>query len=701
MANGLVFSLLLLMGVAEASPVLAGSVKYANSVSSASEVASSVSSSVLNPNISSVEDDLKSMGVDIPSYRSSHNSKAVNYVSLVEWGYTPTVKASKAYCFFLYVYLPDDVSYKNDVTLTMSSLKAGEVATSISSYWSFVGSVVSVSSDGCFLKIKLGNAVSSFLYSNTDVDLRRYLIGQLILTPSNSSKSFSYPIGKEIDFSGCPVYEQGGIKESTLQGAVSELVTLRAETMPFVSDCGSIEQSVGYDFLNLKQRNMRVGLEAFNVLFSLPSSVDSYGVLDSVHYDYYKYRTDWIILTSDSDEYAQYNSMRGMDLLKSNGNYSSNGLSDCGFVFISPFDLDDIDVPLDSNIDGYAPSTRFFNNNVNTQAHSLRIDNPEWVFYSDKVNNNVIGGDKLLAYLDSYSYDVDSSNDLPRKNGKVSDKLLYVPSYSSDVKFGKYGYVDETVSRTELSSSLFSSLKEVLDVAPTAVGAYDSTYKTTYEYLKHYLEIQSPDTYSSVFGSSQPTLLSDYSSEDFFVKNAFDGYADDIQGFADTHSLDNVYRLSYSPCRYYSANLYSGKNNIYTEYWNGDSAVISKTDVCLDFNFIDFTFKDSDNKYYTLPSSSDPFSLAGDVATPDEDNGVVGLEDWQIAVLVCIAVVILGVVCMLFKPVWAVVKSIGSGVLSVMKFVVVAVYFVLVLWWYAIICKMSGKAVPKLWFWKK
>ena len=685
--------------------------------------ANSSDSSSVTDSEANITDDLNKMGITSSAYPSVVGTTArdISFLSLVEWGYQPLDQCSSSYCLYLYIYNPSCDSLKHSGWLTMAPLGEDAEATSVSGYYSMRLTYCGSSHDNVFYKFRIDNSYASLLFPKLSSDIRRYLLGTLTVS-DDAGDSFALPLGKEVDFTGFCKDTSNGISSSTLKGSVSDKVVIRTDVCPFVSDLGYFDftKKWGDSCIN---SNSRIGLESHNVLFSLPKSVDKYGTLDSCHYDFFKYRTSWIFTTSNADDYKELYSFRGKKILNSDCTYPSNSLNlnpNFGFEFPCYFDSDDI-----QNDGTYqTDKQRFFNNNVDGITPSTvflwktRVDVPCWVFYdpylvgtsladnSHQGSDSVLDGSTLSSYFDSYGFN--KSNSLPRKNGYCSSDLVYVPSYSKDSRFCKYGYVQENVSRSDLVGSAFSCLENQLDYSMSFISdkGYGYEYENAYEMFVDCYSKANSSKVPYVFGDRKTPMLDDAYDSDFMISNSFPSYKDSISGFMNSHSPDNVYRLTYDLSKTSSNVCVTGKSSSPSVFWTSENATASKTDVCLDFQFIDFTFKDSNNRYYTLPSSSDPFSTFGDVHQayiPYLPTLVDYINDsfskwfkdnpwiWAVVSVALLAVVI--VLAKVFPPVFKALKD-------VFKFFVVLVYFFLIWWWYALLCALAKKPVPKLWFWK-
>jgi len=681
-----------------------------------SSVLSSVSSDTsATSSTTDVVSDLTSMGVKASDYPKVVGStlRDFSFMAMVEWGYTGTVNPSSLYCYYLYFYNPSCSEISKFADVTMSSLNKGESATDVSSYYSFDMDYCSCSSDFLFYKFRVCNSNATILYGDLDSSNRRYLIGNVTIKDLTGFR-YSLPIGKETDFTGLCKDVANGVNSSTLVGALSPTVVVRAKVQPFVSDLGYFD----FDPLERSSTESRNGLDSQNVLFSLPKSVDKYGTLDSCHYDYYRFRTNWIFSTSNKEDYDDIIQYCGKSILNSDGSYVSRDSKDSSGNYLAPrfgyyfpcyFDENDYDCfSISSN-----PCSRYFNDNNSNQygSWSNRLDCPGWVFYDPHLvgssisdnkgdgKDNVLAGKTMEDYFNGYGSHF--SNNLPRRVGACSRDLVHIPSYSKDEPYCKYGHISQSVSRADLLGSAFSSLKNQLDYELPYYEGSNKIVNNCYDVFKEKWVASNSDISSYVFGDNQVSMLSSYSDTDFMVIHSFPSYSDSLSSFVSSNSGDNVYRLTYCLTKTSSNVCTAGKSSSSIGFWTAQNATASKTDVCLDFEFIDFTFKDENGKTYTLPASNDPFSTFGDVHQAYipylptlldlvEDSLSSWFKDnpWIWYVICGVLLLAVLVLCAVFPKVF---KAFGN----VFKVVADVLYVLLVWWWVAIICRISKKEVPR------
>ena len=434
------------------------------------------------------------------------------------------------------------------------------------------------------------------------------------------------------------------------------------------------------------------------------------------------------MLTNNVGTYNDYLGFVGRSSLGTDMEYSGD-MPDSGFIFYAPFDVDDFPDVTDELDGRHPPYMRSYNARSNGGTQRLtRLDNPSWVFYLDDdqwEEGYHLSSDELDAYASAY-LDSDPSDDLPALNSTVSNELFYVPNYSEDSLFQKYGHVDNSISREDfLGGTLDDMLAARLDTSATVVTGYyafyhdknwkddyliveglgdkwgnEETDMSTYSMYREAFSNTQPDVASKIFGSSVTAsvpLLSDYDANDPVVQWADEEYREDLQSFAATKESQGkkVYRLTYDACLSDTYDCNSGPATSDNGTWTGSDVQASKTDAVFDFHFIDFTFHDGD-KVYTLPAASDPFDIAGPIDTNAHPES--GLPTWAWILIGVVAIILVLVVLSLLFPV---LKGVVRGIGYAFQIVIDLAYLVLVWWWLAIIRKVQGEELPPAWIWRK
>ena len=381
--------------------------------------------------------------------------------------------------------------------------------------------------------------------------------------------------------------------------------------------------------------------------------------------------------------------------------------------------------------DRFSRTTARFYNNPRDTPIELRVDNPKWAFFLDESEweeGHRYSSQELLSYARSYAGDTDRSDDLPVLNGTVSNELFYVPSYSRQGLFQKYGRVESEISRNDL---LGKSLSGLLQSRMGTTGIDPSFSGGTVDLggIPHYLvgflgqgevridgvtmsgvdedtplsdlyvqamSAKDPETYAWTLGERSVPLLAEWSESDPVVKAADPEYVDGLDAFVSSQGDRDVYRLTYDASLTNSYAGWAGKTTSADGTWTAQTVQASKTDAVFDFRFIDFTFRD-DSETYVLPATSDPFDIIDDVDTNPIENPSL-MPRWLLILIGCIAAVLVLVVLAVLFPVF---RLVFKGLLYVVQFAIDLVYLVLVWWWLALIRKAKGEEVPPLWIFGK
>ena len=676
------------------------------------------------PEYTDVTEDLVDMGVNLDLYPALSEGD-VQCLSLVEWGYTGEETAPLGFGMYLYLYDPMARDWATSGTVYVAFADTAETFYD-NSFHGLRMTRIDGSGDGRFTKWRIDDASAAYLKLNPSV--RKYLVGSCSLR-TKSGTDLSFPLGVEFDWSGFPRSESNST--STLSMEKTPFQAVRAEVCPFVSGMGGASGKqirTGWQMFN--EQPFRSEVNLYSVAFSLPKWCQDFGELYSVHYEYWKYRTDWIMSFNNPDDYNQMIQVVGKNSLDSNGDYVGE-MPSVGYMWLSLFDMDDIRnvvVDDDNSVDGHQPYTRFYNNLGDSGHHELRVDNPSWVFHLDDEQwkeGYHYSSDELLSYASSY-VDSDPSDDLPVLNSTVSNELFYVPDYSTDELFHKYGRVERTTSITDMVGTDMSLLigqytdnyfgKPIVGINDTGGNALtvegffnsyffsglttfdgvvvaDSTHNLYETYVTSW-ENNDPQGYKDAINMM---LLDEYSSQDRAVKHAYDEYKDVLSTFVSEEQEENrkVYRLTYDAGLTNSYTGWAGSSSAADGNWTAGNVEASKTDVIFDFHFIDFTFHDGD-KVYTLPAASDPFDIAGPIDTNAHPES--GLPTWAWILIGVVAIILVLVVLSLLFPV---LKPVVRGIGFFFPLAIDVVYLVRVWWWLAIVRKVQGEELPPAWIWRK
>ncbi len=662
------------------------------------------------PLYTDIDDDLEDMGVPRILYPETDIGD-VQMVTMVEWGYTGAIEAPEGFGLYVYLYDPQARNWTASGNVTIACADEGDGFYD-NTFRSFRMSLLDTSDDGVFTKWSVNDA--DYAYTLVDSTERDYLIGQVTLDEA-SGKGTSFAIGTEYSFLGFP---KVGNNDSTLAMRKSPFRSVRAEVYPFTSDFGGIDGAYALAYGLTVDVPLNSEIDAYSVVFSLPSWVSDFGELESVHYEYWKYRTTWIIGYNTQTDYEQALLFRGVDGLGSDGNYVSGKTPSFGYSWSAPFDYDDLaDVDPTATYDTHVGFSRFYNNNVDSGHHELRVDNPSWTMWLGECGDEYgYTSDEILSYAESYDLDKDSSDDLPVLNGKVSNELFYIPSYSDDGLFKKYGHIDNSISRSDILSLNFDAMAksrfneyiplvgggntEDLFLLKDNAGEWidESVYSDAtdlYGVYRAVMESQDDANASLLFGDESLPLLDDYTADDPVVERIDSEYSSGLDSFVSSQA-GNLYRLTYDMGFSNSYRCLAGSSSMLDGTWTGRTVSASKTDVVFDFRFIDFTFRDG-SATYTLPSASDPFDISGNPTVPD-DGIADGLPRWAVILIVCLVLFLAVGILAIFFPFF---KLILRGALYVVQVIIDILYLVFVWWWLAIVKKAQREELPPLWIFGK
>lgn len=760
----------------------------------------SLTSRVVSADDSSIEQNLSSFGIDEENdvrYPKDSRSTSLGLVSLTEWGYADDYVSG--YGLYVILYNPSETRWDSGGWYcTLGFPSSDTPADSVSSYDEFPMAFVDSTENNRFLKFFVDGKK---FHSRVSSVKRRYCIGSVTASYGGKADS-SDSLGQMLMVTG---YAKG-LDESSLSSSTlhSEFASSRSVSVPvvaFTSNLGTFQTNMhissryGDEGPDDKKSDVgsKTSVTAYSVLFSVPDGLDM-GDLDSVHYSYYKYRTNWLLVTDRKEFYdsvfpfssksiAWYGDgtkASGSDFLGDKGLdlHGGSGSPDMGFRFQPVWDLDDRSSVYDSEgslnpysavvestsaeHEYYLGIDRFYNNNKNGNSHwNLRVPSFAYAWYVDDgtgLENHTVKGDQILTALDEMSKWSTSVDGLPRKGGYVNKEFVYVPSYSNSKRFYRYGYNDWSMSDELLSDALPDLVSDVLDGKLTASlggnpvasgpnagewtqreipfedsdGFWSWYWNKSVDYMDAdwdyhgngaYLfetalsgkwkpsngeyDYSDSQAYNHLFGSAGQNdrllsgVLNGSSSDPFvtdYILSRYDVDRAALDGFLRDNSGDDVYRLTYD---FGMTNTYRGVVGYKADGDGGLNGWVSgtphkdvdvaKTDVVLDFQFLDLTFKDDSGDYHVLPASSDPVSSAGNVSTTDDTS-----DTSQIGRILLVAAIVLGVLLVLVVlPIVA--KAVGGlGVLLKYAFKGLLALVEAVLWVpYVLIVYPVGKLAKK------
>lgn len=704
----------------------------------------------------SIEEDLKDMGINYDLYPKIDNATP-QFLTGVEWFYTDDAYVGQ-YSYYIYLYNRSGINWNKTGSVIMKFISGSVSDDDVSSNGDYeVHSLVECDRtyDNLFIKYRVAGATDYYHRFDESKETRSYLVSSITLIENNSSRTFD--IGRRMNYSGfCST--NSNIDSSTLAVSESDFDVIRVRTYPFIADFGSVTGDAcvtgSAGIIASGARPFELNFDLFGVYFAFSDNYDEYGELYKVDYNYYKYRTDWMISYGDKETYNSAINFIDRDSLNSNFEYTGAdphyGFKFSGFAEYGDRSIDKTDPYYNENtktIDGYPLYSFFYNNRSEaTSGHNqLRIDNPKWLFdKSDDAydNGNLeeshITSGEILDYLEWYesnNYDLDSSDDLSRLNGTITNDLFYAPK--TDSLSTKYGYVNRSQTSDDVLnyriSNYLNSLPSIDNYSMNL--SYGTKDYISFDYAEYDSSIISlGDIFRQTYDND--INLDKYypyfnGTKDLSLKNVTDAYETDFiytciedeflrqgqeiindngvgsskmtlkQFIDDSLNNDkNLYRMIYD---YSLSNTYICASKDYSESavgqdgtWTGSSVAVSKTDVIFDFQFIDFTFKNEKDETFILPVASHPFTISGTPEIPDSEAD--SLASWAITLIVIACLVlVLGVLGIFFPVIFSAVKVVFKLLVKILEVIFTIIYFILVWWWLAIIQKIRGEEIPRIW----
>ena len=540
-------------------------------------------------NTSSVEDDLKSK-FDYLHIRFPENSlnNKIELISFLEYGYTAS-SGEKAddYGLYLYVYNPsgkDILSDTNKIQFGVKWKKDKKGNFEAVDFKKYSLTVLDINDNNTLIKLKVLNPDSELILK--EGSSRRYEISGIEMHEKKYTYE-DYKVGYSYTFTG---YGKGmspeSLSKSTLQCELGSLLTIKVDAHQVSYLTGDSALGVGYS----NQIN--------SVYFSIPSNIEKkYGDLYSIKYEYYHYYTSPMIVTDNLDSYKVLTADRGK-IVDDTWKYTlyerdvfQGSVAGYLYSFIYGKKFKDISMGAYHFYDeAIAPSF----------LTTVFYDSDGW-----KEGDIIKSADELQIYFRNYN--------LSYHNGKVFDysadlfsaeksKGYHVFERSVNEEFTLQSYADTHHWLVGLFSGIFDMSK------------YDETVNANY--------IQKVD--SDIWNSN--------SSKKYLVSEKEIGK---LQSFYNNANIkgDNVYLLRYAAANdYYSLDINS--EGIGSSEALDGNFLMAQGNVCLNFDFIYFTFGDEEN-HTVIAAVSNPSDGFFDFVDTRRDG-----FDWEKILKILLAVIL-------------------------------------------------------------
>ena len=587
---------------------------------------------VRNIDKTEVEDDLLSLYPNLSErFPVDENDNNIYLIYFAEYGYTyDHGVASSSYNLYLYIYNPSRKSLLSDLNKIQfatkwSRAKNGQITAA--EYEKFDLKLLKQSGlgTGTIFKYKVVFDKADFVYVQNGS--RRYDISGIELQ-HNAGDVNDYDIGTSYTFTG---YGKGLSNESrdksTLACLCDQFTTISVDVHQVSYLTGNSSLDVGYS----NQIN--------SVYFSLPKEIEKkYGGLYSIKYEYNHYYTSPIIVTDNKESYNTLMSTIGQFVDKSNWPYhiyNGESFSDTYYYCYFNYGYEEGSTPFYRNEYELSPdflTTLFLNTNYER----------EWEF-----GDVLVEASELEAYFKQYN------------SSYYTGKVLGYSADLFDLDKSK-GYVVET--------------KNINDVFSLEGFLHD---ENIFNYFSKWLNygFGNNDDYKDI---ENIKYIEDISGNDLtldFEKNLLvdDIYKSDMLSFYNDAMCndENVYllRYAYSP-DYYS--LVCKGSNIEGQF------LMAQGNVYLNFDIIQFSFRDKLGNETIIPCVSDPTTGSFNVTDTDPDRTIIdliedikdgkGAEDpeWQKFVFMVVSLIIVIVLIAAFVLACIYIPGFGASMLSLL-----------------------------------
>lgn len=525
----------------------------------------------------SVVDDIKSMYMDYETeFPYDPTDEEIYLINFIEFGYDEmAAQNSDVFGLYIYVYNPSGKELFGEMNKIQMATKwkaDGNGELKATDFRKYNLTLLDINENKTLAKYKISSPDKKLVYINSDRS-RRYDISGIELR-NNTFEAEDYTVATTFVYSG---YAKGLSLESkdrsTLACYCEEFLTLTVEAHQVSYLTGNSHLGVGYS----NQVN--------SVYFSIPEDIiDKYGSLYSVKYEYYHYYTYPMIFTDNKESYNTLMSDRGK-IADDDWKYH---LRIVDYVVSGPMVGPAVKV-----YKWYYGKTPGFLSNTSVKY----ADRQAWltsVFYKSggwDYKDVLITESELLKYLRNYdkSYFTGKnvlgySSDL--FNLQKSKCHVVNTSYVNDV-FSLKGYNSNHIWLERwFDFGIFSDSKD-------------------YDDIKNKKYIEEIET-SSIFSSSD--FSKNYLVDDIY-KSEFSNFYSEAKA-----NNENVYLL-----RYAVADDYYVNDDVEGVDIDGDFLMAS-SNVYVDFDIIQFEFKNKLGKTTVIPVVSNPTSGASAIINTDPNR---------------------------------------------------------------------------------
>lgn len=538
---------------------------------------------------------------DVADYPANENGET-RMLSFIEYGYSFDDAARDKFALFAYVYNP-----KKNVVATSGQNKiqlasAYDAAGNATEYTKYRLQLVSASADGLFLKYKIAES-AEIVKRLTNRDARRYDVSGIELTTRGDYNATEYAVAKTLTFSGyMPSFGENQSAENTLK------CTEKGMTETVALELNHTYYRTGHSDKGANHFN-----QINTAYFSIPGKyMNEYEKIDSITAEWWEYKTQYALVTSNYDFYSKAKSNSYKQLNNNKNVYFYDKSVDYALVY----GYFNNSLPLRYEW-GYNNHDKIYAKPATYSYSDTTIDMLPFAFYSPQVKTN-----SLLDLL------------YKAPAGKVNKSVVqqWIYEYSNGLN---HGYID--CNGRQISNDLFCDYIDRDRQGQFSRGynkkkvSFDDTFDIK-SYNSNHNWLQKLVTFGwksglVETGEGYDAVLPIYMLEG----NEFNGNASeiskrllidedmvtDVENFYKTEAAKGntvvLFRFAQTDYECFPVIRQMLENKTIKEYSN-DSYVASQT-IFLDFDVIQLDFE-KDGIIYTVPVVASPIDIINDYDSP-------------------------------------------------------------------------------------
>ena len=545
-----------------------------------------------------VIDDLKKMGYNISDFEKDGNADYIRVITVYEYGYDYH-KDFSDYGLYFYIFNPSGKAIQNS-DLNKIQMAYKDKSGSKSSYVKFPLQIVSWSVltnfENMFYKVKVGN--TSEFVNRLNSGARTYYVSGIELLEPGKENATDFLVGGAYTFTGYMAgYHMNLSAVDTLYLSWTEELTVPIELHPATWFSKTSDKGEDYRY------------ELFSVYFSIPNDIlkqygdpkgsDTAGLI-GVRGEYYEYDTNGI-LTDNEEVQKMFQHQVGFDLTQEGFQSFRNINLYCPYGF---YKIDDYSEKLGA----------YFNY---TYAPSYNV----WAGYKDYY---CVEYKKVLDY---YEVNLKSENPIFYLGNSIYNKNSYLSAEEFRLAYNAQGRNHYEHRNENAYGHKYFDLGVNDPIWNSSIRSYASTHDKWYQKAGNGALYEDEDGYADIDVIKKVSSLDvskiweDASAADNLFITAGDYKS--LQEFykSDSNKNSTTYLFRFAVRDYYApevvVNSSAGVLGELTVPSNS-TYYFCKT-VFEQFDILEFTFQDKNNKKTVLPVSSSPVDITGGIV-PGSNN---------------------------------------------------------------------------------